>query len=95
MLPLLLGGLNSALIMTVGGFSIMEGIMTAGIYMAFNNLIAKFHEPVQKLLSLGNVLQNTEMQMRRLDDVRRYKTDSLNYPDENQTVLQGTGCPAN
>ena len=86
LLPLLLGGLNSALIMTVGGFSIMEGIMTAGIYMAFNNLIAKFHEPVQKLLSLGNVLQNTEMQMRRLDDVRRYKTDSLNYPDDNQTV---------
>jgi NHLM bacteriocin system ABC transporter peptidase/ATP-binding protein len=86
LLPLLLGGLNTALIMTVGGFSIMEGIMTAGIYMAFNNLIAKFHEPVQKLLSLGNVLQNTEMQMRRLDDVRRYKTDSLNYPDENQTV---------
>ncbi len=86
LLPLLLGGLNSALIMTVGGFSIMEGIMTAGIYMAFNNLIAKFHEPVQKLLSLGNVLQNTEMQMRRLDDVRRYKTDTLNYPDENQTV---------
>ncbi len=86
LLPLLLGGLNSALIMTVGGFSIMEGIMTAGIYTAFNNLIAKFHEPVQKLLSLGNVLQNTEMQMRRLDDVRRYKTDSLNYPYENQTV---------
>ena len=86
LLPLLLGGLNSALIMTVGGFSIMEGIMTAGIYTAFNNLIAKFHEPVQKLLSLGNVLQNTEMQMRRLDDVRRYKTDTLNYPDENQTV---------
>ena len=86
LLPLLLGGLNSALIMTVGGFSIMEGIMTAGIYTAFNNLIAKFHDPVQKLLSLGNVLQNTEMQMRRLDDVRRYKTDSLNYPDENQTV---------
>ena len=86
LLPLLLGGLNSALIMTVGGFSIMEGIMTAGIYMAFNNLIAKFHEPVQKLLSLGNVLQNTEMQMRRLDAVRRDKTDTLNYPDENQTV---------
>ena len=86
LIPLLLGGLNTALIMTVGGFSIMEGIMTAGIYMAFNNLITKFREPVQKLLSLGNVLQDTEMQMRRLDDVRRYKTDSLNYPDENQVV---------
>ena len=86
LLPLLLGGLNTALIMTVGGFSIMEGIMTAGIYMAFNNLIGKFHEPVQKLLSLGNVLQDTEMQMRRLDDVRRYKTDSLNYPGDDQVI---------
>ena len=86
LIPLLLGGLNTALIMTVGGFSIMEGIMTAGIYMAFNNLITKFREPVQKLLTLGNVLQDTEMQMRRLDDVRRYKTDTLNYPDENQVV---------
>ena len=86
LLPLLLGGLNTALIMTVGGFSIMEGVMTAGIYMAFNNLIGKFHEPVQKLLSLGNVLQDTEMQMRRLDDVRRYKTDSLNYPGDDQVI---------
>jgi NHLM bacteriocin system ABC transporter peptidase/ATP-binding protein len=86
LIPLLLGGLNTALIMTVGGFSIMEGIMTAGIYMAFNNLITKFREPVQKLLTLGNVLQDTEMQMRRLDDVRRYKTDTLNYPDDNQVV---------
>ena len=86
LLPLLLGGLNTALIMTVGGFSIMEGIMTAGIYMAFNNLIGKFHEPVQKLLSLGSVLQDTEMQMRRLDDVQRYKTDNLNYPEGDQVI---------
>lgn len=86
LLPLLLGGLNSALIMAVGGFTIMEGMMTAGVYMAFNNLIARFQEPVQKLLMLGDTLRNVEMQMQRLDDVKRYKTDSLNYPDTNQTV---------
>ena len=82
LIPALLAGLNSALIMTVGGFSIMEGVMTAGIYTAFNSLIAKFQEPVQKLQTLGTTLQMTEMQMQRLDDVRRYKIDSLNYPDE-------------
>ena len=86
LLPLLLGGLNSALIMAVGGFTIMEGMMTAGVYMAFNNLIKRFQEPVQKLMMLGETLQTTEMQMQRLDDVRRYKIDSLNYPDEAQTV---------
>ena len=86
LLPLLLGGLNSALIMAVGGFTIMEGMMTAGVYMAFNNLIARFQEPVQKLLMLGNTLRNVEMQMQRLDDVKRYKIDSLNYPGADQTV---------
>ena len=82
LIPSLLAGLNSALIMTVGGFSIMEGVMTAGVYTAFNNLIGKFQEPVQKLKTLGETIQTTEMQMQRLDDVRRYKIDSLNYPDE-------------
>ena len=86
LLPLLLGGLNSALIMAVGGFTIMEGMMTAGVYMAFNNLIARFQEPVQKRLMLGDTLRNVEMQMQRLDDVKRYKIDSLNYPDADQTV---------
>jgi len=86
LLPLILAGINSGLIMTVGGFSIMEGVMTAGVYMAFNTLIAKFQEPVQKLLALGSVLQSTEMQMQRLDDVRRYQIDTLNYPDESQTI---------
>ena len=86
LLPTLLTGINSALIMTVGGFSIMEGVMTAGIYTAFNNLIQKFQEPMNKLLSLGAVLQNTEMQMQRLDDVWRYPIDTLNYPNETQKI---------
>lgn len=86
LLPTLLAGINSALIMTVGGFSIMEGVMTAGIYMAFQNLLERFQEPFTKLLSLSQMLQKTEMQMQRLDDVRRYQIDSLNYPDKEDTA---------
>ena len=86
LLPTLLTGVNGALIMTVGGFSIMEGVMTAGVYTAVNTLIGKFQEPMGKLLALGTVLQNTEMQMQRLDDVRQYRTDTLNYPDETQKI---------
>ena len=86
LLPSFLMGINSALIMTVGGFSIMEGVMTAGVYMAVNNLIAKFQEPMQNLLTFGAMLQNTEMQMQRLDDVRRYQIDTLNYPKPTQKI---------
>lgn len=86
LLPTLLAGISGALVMTVGGFSIMEGLMTAGVYTAVNSLIAKFQEPMQKILALSDIIRTTEMQMQRLDDVRRYPIDSLNYPDETQTI---------
>ena len=82
MIPLLLSGLNTALIMTIGGFSIMEGTMTAGIFMAFQNLMGNFQAPFNKLVGLGQELQSTEMQMQRLNDVKRYETDKLNYPEK-------------
>lgn len=83
-LPTLLTGINSALIITLGGFSIMEGVMTAGVFMAFQNLMTSFQEPFNKLVQLGTILQTTEMQMQRLDDVYRYQVDNLNYPEENR-----------
>ena len=85
LLPTLLGGVNGALIMTFGGFSIMDGMMTAGMFMAFQNLMGSFQAPVNSLIGLGSTLQTTEMQMQRLNDVRRYEVDTLNFPaDEAQ-----------
>ncbi len=82
MLPMLLSGVNGALIMTIGGFSIMEGLMTAGTFMAFQSLMGNFQAPFNNMVALGQTLQSTEMQMQRLNDVQRYKIDSLNYPEE-------------
>ncbi len=82
LVPNLISSLNGALIMSIGGFSIMEGVMTTVIFIAFQNLMGNFQAPFNKLLSLGNTLQTTEMQMQRLDDVRRYEIDSLNYSYE-------------
>ncbi len=80
LLPTLLSGVNSALIMTIGGFSIMDGTLTAGMFTAFQQLMGSFQAPVNALVGLGSTLQNTEMQMQRLNDVRRYEMDSLNFP---------------
>lgn len=74
-IPTLLGGINGALIMTIGGFSIMEGALTAGMFTAFQSLMSSFQAPVNSLLSLGTTLQTTEMQMQRLNDVRKYEVD--------------------
>jgi ABC-type bacteriocin/lantibiotic exporter with double-glycine peptidase domain len=56
--------------------------MTAGIFLAFQNLMGNFQTPFNNLVNLGTTLQTTEMQMQRLDDVRRYEIDTLNYPEE-------------
>lgn len=80
-LPVLFIGLNTALIMTLGGFAIMEGLMTAGIFMSFQALMGNFQQPFNKLLNLSATLQTTETQMKRLDDVMRYDEDKLNYPE--------------
>lgn len=87
--PAFLSGLNTAVIMAVGGFQIMDGLMTVGIFMAFQNLIGKFQEPLNKLLSLSQSLQTTQMQMQRLDDVLRYPADKANFPDEPSAVSLG------
>ena len=86
LLPTLLAGVNGALIMTVGGFSIMEGAMTAGMFMAFQHLMGSFQAPVNALVGLGSNLQTTEMQMHRLNDVRAYEVDSLNFPHNNENT---------
>jgi len=84
LLPTLLSGINGALIMTIGGFSIMEGAMTAGMFIAFQHLMGSFESPVNALVGLGSTLQTTEMQMQRLNDVRCYEVDSLNFPPEKE-----------
>ena len=81
-IPTLLSGMNGALIMTIGGFSIMDGILTAGMFTAFQSLMGSFQAPVSSLLGLGSTLQTTEMQMQRLNDVRKYEIDSLNCREE-------------
>ena len=81
-IPTLLGGINGALIMTIGGFSIMDGVLTAGMFTAFQSLMGSFQAPVGSLLSLGSTLQTTEMQMQRLNDVRKYEIDDLNCREE-------------
>lgn len=81
-IPTLFGGINGALIMTIGGFSIMDGVLTAGMFTAFQSLMGSFQAPVGALLGLGSTLQTTEMQMQRLNDVRKYEIDSLNCREE-------------
>jgi NHLM bacteriocin system ABC transporter peptidase/ATP-binding protein len=85
--PAFLNAINTALIMIVGGFEIMDGMMTTGIFMAFRGMMDNFQAPLGKLLHLGQSLQRTEMQVQKLDDVLRYDIDRANYPENEPAAI--------
>lgn len=85
-IPGVLSGVNTALIMAVGGFEIMDGFMTIGIFVAFQSLMGNFQAPISRIVGMTQMIQQTQSQMMKIDDV-------LRYPAESEIVLSETGDP--
>jgi len=74
--PPMLAGVNAALVLGIGGYRVMDGLLTMGMLVAFQTLMKSFIDPVNKLTDLGGKIQKTEGEMYRLDDVLRYTPDA-------------------
>lgn len=95
-LPPFLGSMNTALILSFGGFLVMDGQLSLGALIAFQSLMASFSAPVDKLVNLGSMLQTTKGDMNRIDDVLKYKNGSsvpfaetADIPDNAHLKLSG------
>lgn len=82
-IPGALSGLNAALIMAVGGFEIMDGFMTIGIFVAFQTLMGNFQAPINRIVGLTQMIQQTQSQMMKIDDVLRYPAETEKCLKEN------------
>lgn len=74
-IPPLLSALNTAVVLGVGSFRVIDGDLTIGMLVAFQFLMASFMNPVNQLVALGGSLQDAWSDILRLDDVQRHPQD--------------------
>ncbi|MEX0275676.1 MAG: cysteine peptidase family C39 domain-containing protein, partial [Flavobacteriaceae bacterium] len=83
--PPLLMSLNTTIILGVGALRVMDGQMTLGMLVAFLYLMNNFMNPVNQLVAVGSLLQETDGDMNRIDDVLNYETsDEFNVGEEKE-----------
>ena len=73
--PPALAGLNSALVLGLGGVRILEGALTIGGLVAFQSLAQSFSRPIEGLVQFGANLQTARGDIAKLDDVLNYEPD--------------------
>jgi NHLM bacteriocin system ABC transporter peptidase/ATP-binding protein len=73
--PPLLMAINNVAILGLGGIRVMDGHLSIGMLVAYQSLMMSFLEPVNSMVNLGSKLQETDGDLKRLDDVFHYPRD--------------------
>ena len=76
-LPVLVQQVSSAVVLSLGAYLIVNGNITAGIFLAFQSMLTAFYNPLNLLLAAGQQIQEMRASMERIEDV-------MNYPEDTQ-----------
>ncbi len=71
-IPKLLSGLTTSLVLILGAFRVMEGAMTVGDLVAFQTLLGSYAAPIARLTGLSTQVQAARADLSKLQDAFRY-----------------------
>lgn len=86
--PVLLNSVAGIAIVLLGGFSVMEGVISVGMLVAFQVLMGSFNAPIASFVGIGAQLQETHGYADRIGDVLRQPADPMLAPDRNAAIPQ-------
>ncbi|MBU3683580.1 MAG: ATP-binding cassette domain-containing protein [Phycisphaerales bacterium] len=72
--------LASAVVLSYGGWQVMQGQLTIGALIAFQALLVAFMGPAVEMASLAQALQTLRATLARVDDVMRHPIDPMARP---------------
>ncbi|CAH1655574.1 MULTISPECIES: NHLP family bacteriocin export ABC transporter peptidase/permease/ATPase subunit [unclassified Chelatococcus] len=75
LVPGFLNAVATAAILGVGGFRVMDGIITVGTLAAFQSLLASFSGHVKALVGIASSTRELRGNLERVNDVMRYPLD--------------------
>jgi NHLM bacteriocin system ABC transporter peptidase/ATP-binding protein len=79
-LPAMLSGLNTAVLLGLGGWQVMSHTVSIGTLTAFQMLAAGFNAPIGQLVGFGNQMQQMAGNLASVDDVLNYPPDETLEP---------------
>lgn len=75
MIPQLLMQLANIAVLCIGVWMIIGGDFTSGSLLAFTGFLGMFSTPLNRIILLGQTIQEMEVSMDRVEDVLNYPTD--------------------
>ena len=73
--PPFISAAANVVVLCVGGVRVMDGLLSIGMLVAYQSLLASFLQPIGELVRLGGQLQEVDGDVKRLDDVFHYDLD--------------------
>ena len=85
--PQVVAQLANIAVLVLGIWLIVENAFTPGALLAFTGFLASFMAPVGQMINLGQMVQEMQTQMERVEDVMRYPAD---VPEDPEAPIDAT-----